>query len=252
MRLLRFSKEGKVDYGLVEKDCVKVLNAPPFTELTVTGETFSLDEIKVLAPCVPTKVIGVGLNYRDHARELSLPLPSEPILFLKPPSAVIGPRKKIIRPLQCRRLDYEAELAVIIGKEARNVRPENAREVILGYTCGNDVTARDLQPPNGQWTIAKSFDTFCPLGPEIVTGINSGNLKVALYLNGEKRQESTTAQLVFSVEELVSYVSWVMTLLPGDVILTGTPGGVGPMEPGDEVVVEIEGIEKLVNTVSAN
>jgi 2-keto-4-pentenoate hydratase/2-oxohepta-3-ene-1,7-dioic acid hydratase in catechol pathway len=197
----------------------------------------------------PTKIVAVGLNYRDHAAEMKLPLPSEPLLFLKPPSAVIYNNEAIVYPDQTKELHYEAELAVVIKDRAKNISEEDAAEHILGFTCANDVTARDLQRLDGQWARAKSFDTFCPLGPEIVSGLSPGNLSVKLFLNGELKQSSSTANLIFKVPFLVAYISRIMTLLPDDVILTGTPGGIGPMRAGDEVRVEIAGIGSLANKI---
>lgn len=198
----------------------------------------------------PTKIVAVGLNYRDHAAELKLPLPDEPLLFLKPPSAVIGEGEAIVCPPQTKELHYEAELAVVIRDRAKNISEADAPARILGYTCGNDVTARDLQRKDGQWTRAKSFDTFCPLGPKIVSGLSPDKLDIKLYLNGELKQSSNTANLIFKVPYLVSYISQVMTLEPGDVILTGTPAGIGPMRAGDRVRVEIAGIGALNNVIA--
>lgn len=205
---------------------------------------------RLLAPVLPTKIVAVGLNYRDHAREMGFELPSEPLMFLKPASSVIGPSEAIVYPPQSERVDYEAELAVVIGRRCRKVQPEQAAEHILGYTCLNDVTARDLQARDGQWTRAKSFDTFAPLGPWIETAIpDPHNLNIILRLNDTVKQSSNTANLIFSVFELVGRISAVMTLEPGDVIATGTPSGIGPMQRGDTVRVEIEGIGVLENTV---
>lgn len=210
----------------------------------------ALEIERIAAPVIPGKIIAVGLNYRDHAREMALEIPSEPILFMKPSSSVIGPDETIRYPSQSSRVDYEAELAVVIGTTCRNVNAASAQDCILGYTCFNDVTARDLQAKDGQWTRAKSFDTFTPLGPWIVTGLNDPHgLTVTARLNGEVRQSSNTANLIFSVFDLVEFISHIMTLDPGDVIATGTPSGVGPMECGDVVEIEIEGIGVLKNTV---
>ncbi len=213
------------------------------------------DKIEIerfLAPVQPSKIIAVGLNYRDHAREMGLELPGEPILFMKPATAVIGPFEEIRYPSQSSRVDYEAELAVVIGTTCRNVRASRAKDCILGYTCLNDVTARDLQAKDGQWTRAKSFDTFAPIGPWIATDIEDPHaLSITARLNGEVKQSSNTSNLIFSVFELVEFISSVMTLKPGDVIATGTPSGVGPMLPGDEIAIEIEGIGVLNNRVSS-
>ena len=197
----------------------------------------------------PTKIVAVGLNYKDHAAEMKLPLPNEPLLFLKPPSAVIFNNEAIVYPEQTKELHYEAELAVVIKDRVKNIRAEEAAEHILGFTCANDVTARDLQRLDGQWARAKSFDTFCPLGPEIVSGLSPDNLSVKLFLNGELKQSSSTANLIFKVPFLVAYISRIMTLEAEDVILTGTPGGIGPMRVGDDVRVEIAGIGSLVNKI---
>jgi 2-keto-4-pentenoate hydratase/2-oxohepta-3-ene-1,7-dioic acid hydratase in catechol pathway len=197
----------------------------------------------------PSKIIAVGLNYRDHAAEMKEKLPETPVLFLKPPSAVIFNHEVIVYPAQTQELHYEAELAVVIKDKIKNISEAEAPKHILGFTCANDVTARDLQRRDGQWTRAKSFDTFCPLGPEIVGGLAPDNLAIDLYLNGEKKQSSNTSNLIFKVNYLISFISRVMTLLPEDVILTGTPAGIGPMQAGDEVRVEIAGIGSLVNKV---
>ncbi|HUV03106.1 MAG TPA: fumarylacetoacetate hydrolase family protein [Desulfobacteria bacterium] len=197
----------------------------------------------------PTKVVLVGLNYKDHARELKMPLPDEPILFLKPPTALIGPEDYIIYPKQSKRVDYEAELAVVIKNECKNVEPGEVMDFIEGYTCLNDVTARDLQSKDVQWTRAKSFDTFCPVGPRIVTDIDPDNVKIQSYLNGELRQDSNTSNFIFTTEELVSFTSKVMTLQKGDIIATGTPSGIGAMQRGDTVEIVIEGIGTLRNYV---
>lgn len=197
----------------------------------------------------PSKIIAAGLNYTDHAREMKMDIPRTPILFLKPPSALIYNNDPIIYPPQTKELHYEAELAVIIKKKAKNIKPEEVSDYIAGFTCANDVTARDLQKLDGQWTRAKSFDTFCPVGPEIVSGIDPSKLAIKLYLNREVKQASNTANLIFKIDYLIAFISQVMTLEPNDLILTGTPAGIGPMQIGDEVVVEIEGIGKLTNKV---
>lgn len=197
----------------------------------------------------PSKIICVGLNYKDHAKELKMEPPTHPIIFLKPQTAVIGDGENIIYPEETKELHYEGELAIVIKDKIKNIPVEEAARHILGYTCANDVTARDLQRLDGQWTRAKSFDTFCPLGPEIVSGIDPDNLDIKLYLNDKIKQSSNTSQLVFKPLYLVSFISQIMTLLPGDVILTGTPPGVGPMQKGDVVIVEIEKIGRLTNEV---
>lgn len=203
---------------------------------------------KILPPVVPSKVVCVGLNYRDHAKELGLDLPKEPLIFIKPGTSVIGHLDNILYPVQSERVDYEAELAVVISRPCSKVSPEEAAGYVQGYTCLNDVTARDLQIKDGQWTRAKSFDTFCPIGPHIETEISDpNNLDIRLVLNGEIRQASNTSNLIFPVNELISTISHIMTLNEGDIIATGTPSGIGPMNRGDKVCVEIEGIGVLEN-----
>ena len=199
----------------------------------------------------PAKIICVGLNYRDHAKELKMAIPQYPIIFLKPPTALIFNNDPIVYPAQTKELHYEAELAIVIKDRIKNISEKEARKHILGFTCGNDVTARDLQRLDGQWTRAKSFDTFCPVGPKIVKDIDPDNLDIKLYLNGEVKQSSNTANMIFKVDCLVSFISQIMTLEPEDVILTGTPPGVGPMKVGDVVEVEVKGIGRLVNKVTA-
>lgn len=211
----------------------------------------SLEIRRLLAPALPGKIIAVGLNYRDHAAELGLAAPGEPILFMKPSTSVIGPGDTIAYPEQSGRVDYEAELAVVVGKRCRNVKKEEAAGVILGYTCLNDITARDLQARDGQWTRAKSFDTFAPVGPWIETAVDDPHdLAISARLNGRVKQESNTGGLIFGVYELVAFISSVMTLEPFDIIATGTPSGIGPMEKGDEISIEIEGIGILSNRVA--
>jgi len=199
---------------------------------------------------MPTKIIAVGLNYFDHANELKMKIPDEPLIFMKPPSAVIAHNEKIIYPKMSKQLDYEAELAVIIKNKIKNIKAEDVFENVLGYSCFNDVTARDLQSKDGQWTRAKSFDTFAPIGPFISTNINPNDLKVKLYKNGQLMQHSSTKNMIFKVDKIVSFISEIMTLFPGDIIATGTPSGVGQLKEGDLVEVEIEEIGTLKNTVS--
>lgn len=249
MKIARFMYQDQLRYGSVEDDGVSLIAGNIFDKYQVTSHKIPLDEVKLLAPCEPSKVVCVGLNYRDHAREMNEPLPEEPVLFIKPSSAVIGPKDDIIYPAMSRQVDYEAELAVIIGQETKNIRAEEAKDYILGYTCANDVTARDLQKIDGQWTRAKSFDTFLPLGPYITTGIDPDNLKIELFLNGNCRQSSCTSELIFNCAALVSFISQVMTLYPGDVVITGTPSGIGPMVAGDSVKVAIEKLGIIENKV---
>jgi len=210
-----------------------------------------LTKMKTQAIPKPTKIVAVGLNYRDHAKELSMNVPSEPCIFMKPATSVIWHGEKIIYPAQSKKVDYEAELAVVIGKTAEKIDKSEVNKYILGYTCANDVTARDLQKKDGQWTRAKSFDTFCPLGPVITDEIDPNNVAVRAFVNGELRQEGHTSSFIFGVEYLVSFISHVMTLNEGDVVLTGTPKGVGPIVVGDKVEIEIEGIGVLCNYVES-
>lgn len=215
------------------------------------GPPVELSDLRFLPPSTPSKIICVGLNYRDHAEELSMEVPKTPILFLKPPSAVIGHGDKIIYPVCSSRVDYEAELAIVIGKRCKNISADRARDVIAGYTCFNDVTARDLQQQDGQWTRAKSFDTFASIGPFLTPPeeLDLSDLKISCRVNGELRQNSSTANLIFDIPYLLEFISGIMTLEVGDVIATGTPPGVGELQRGDCVEVEIEGIGILRNEV---
>lgn len=252
MKYARFENPQKiVKYGVVEGETVKVIEGDIFDNNQVTDEQYDLKTVKLLSPVEPSKVLCIGLNYVDHAIEFGKPIPVEPILFIKPSTSVIGLNDDIIYPPQTENLHYEAELVIVIGKKAKNVKKEDAYDYVLGYTAGNDITARDLQSKDGQWSRSKGFDTFCPLGPWIETDIKDpNNLGIKLTLNGETRQDSNTSQLVFKCAELIEYLSSIMTLLPGDVIMTGTPAGIGAMQHGDQVEVSIEGIGTLVNTVA--
>jgi 2-keto-4-pentenoate hydratase/2-oxohepta-3-ene-1,7-dioic acid hydratase in catechol pathway len=249
MRIVRFQHQGTTAYGLVEGETVYALEGDPYSEFQRGAAVAPLVTVRLLAPCQPSKVVAVGLNYRDHAAETHNVLPAEPLLFLKPPTSVIGPGEAIVRPTMSQQVDHEAELAVVIARRAHKVSPAEAPSYILGYTCANDVTARDIQRLEQHNSRAKSFDTFCPLGPWIVTGLSPDDLGIQCRVNGVLRQDSRTSQLVFGVRALVSFVSQVMTLLPGDVVLTGTPAGIGPLASGDVVEVEIEGVGVLRNTV---
>lgn len=243
MKLVRFASDNQVFRGRVEGNSVFPVEGEAFSR------EFSLGQVRLLPPSLPTKIVAIGLNYRDHAEEMKVQLPDEPLLFIKPPSSVIGPDDAIVMPAQSSRVDYEAELAIVIGKAAKHVSRKDARQHILGYTCLNDVTARDLQTKDGQWTRSKSFDTFCPVGPWIETDVDPSDLKIELYLNGEAKQKSRTSNLIFDSFQLVEFVTSVMTLLPGDLIATGTTSGIGPMKAGDTVEVRIEGIGSLKNAV---
>ena len=249
MKIVRYQDGISIRWGVIEGDAVREMDGDPFGHFHLTLRIKKIGEVKLLSPCLPSKIVALGLNYRDHAEEVKMPIPKEPLLFIKPSTSVIGPGEAIIYPKTSKRVDYEAELAVVIGKEAKKVSEEKASDYILGYTCLNDVTARDLQPKEGQWTTAKGFDTFCPIGPWIVTDIDPYQLEIASFLNGERRQHSNTKNLIFGPHQLVSFISRVMTLLPGDVIATGTPSGIGPMTIGDKIDVVIEGIGTLRNQV---
>jgi 2-keto-4-pentenoate hydratase/2-oxohepta-3-ene-1,7-dioic acid hydratase in catechol pathway len=206
--------------------------------------------VRLLSPCLPTKIVAVGLNYRDHAEEMKKTLPTEPLLFMKPSTAVIGHEDKIIYPHHTSsRVDYEGELGVVIGKKAKWINKDEALNYVFGYTCINDVTARDLQAKDVQYTRAKGFDTFAPTGPVIETELDPSDLEISTFLNDERKQHSRTSELIFNVPRLISFISRVMTLLPGDIIATGTPSGVGPMKGGDKVEIKVEGIGVLRNYV---
>ncbi|MFH1847929.1 MAG: fumarylacetoacetate hydrolase family protein [Candidatus Omnitrophota bacterium] len=251
MKIVRFLYKGREHYGILKGKAIRPLKGSIFGKLISAGKKVDTQKVKLLCPVLPGKIVCAGLNYKDHAKELNMPLPDEPVIFLKPNTAVIGPGDKIRYPAGIGRLDYEAELAIVIKKKCRDVSESQAGRVILGYTCLNDVTARDLQKKDGQWTRAKSFDTFCPIGPCISTDLDPRDASVELLLNGKRRQSASTKNFAFSVNKLVSFVSSVMTLNPGDVIATGTPPGVGPMKAGDTVEVRIKGIGSLVNAVSS-
>ena len=249
MKIIRFSSGKKTSYGILDDKTIRVIRGNPFNNLRYSGMTCNLGDVKLLAPCVPSKIVCLGVNYRSHAGELNSQIPQSPLLFLKPPSAIIGPEDKIIYPEMSQRVDYEGELGIVIKKKACRISPQEALDYVLGYTCFNDVTARDLQRPDGQWTRAKGFDTFAPFGPCIETDIDPTNVPLETYLNGQLKQKSNTTELIFSIKEVISFISRVMTLLPGDVIATGTPGGIGPMNPGDTIEIKIAPIGVLRNYV---
>jgi 2-keto-4-pentenoate hydratase/2-oxohepta-3-ene-1,7-dioic acid hydratase in catechol pathway len=243
--------DGQVHYGLLQIDRqVRLLDAPPWLEGQPTQQELAPGQYQLLAPCAPSKIVAVGRNYVNHAKELGNAVPAEPLLFLKPTTAVIATDAAIQYPSQTQRVDYEGELALVIGDRCVDCTPEQARSKIWGYTIGNDVTARDLQKSDGQWTRAKGFDTFCPLGPWIVRELSPG-ARLQTFLNeaSEPVQSASIEEMVFPPDVIVAYISQVMTLLPGDVVLTGTPEGIGPMQVGDRVRVAIEGIGHLDNYV---
>jgi 2-keto-4-pentenoate hydratase/2-oxohepta-3-ene-1,7-dioic acid hydratase in catechol pathway len=255
IRLVRVATDGDSPrWGIIENERVYELSGTPFSDWERGSEIGCLDALPLLAPAVPTKIVCVGLNYPAHAGESSLELPSEPLLFLKPPSSVIGPGAPVVLPPQSEQVEHEAELALVIGRRCRDVTVQEAWDYVLGVTCGNDVTARDLQQRDDQWTRAKGFDTFCPLGPWLATGLSEGevaDLGVVCRVNGEVRQRGRTSEMTFSPARLIAYVSSIMTLEPGDVLMTGTPAGVGPLRPGDMVEVEAEGVGVLCNPIVA-
>jgi 2-keto-4-pentenoate hydratase/2-oxohepta-3-ene-1,7-dioic acid hydratase in catechol pathway len=266
VRIARFTTGGDPAYGVVSGELdeygqpaedavvVELSGDPLYAGIQATQTEHRLADVRLLAPVIPrSKVVAIGRNYAAHAAELGNDVSDEPLMFLKPNTAVVGPGDQIFYPPQTERLDYEGELAVVIGRICRDVPPEQATDVIFGYTIGNDVTARDLQKSDGQWTRAKGFDSFCPLGPWIETDLDpqtfTDGISIQTHLNGDLVQDGSTKDLIFDIPTLVAYITSVMTLLPGDVILTGTPEGIGPMQPGDEVEVSIDGLGALTNTV---
>jgi 2-keto-4-pentenoate hydratase/2-oxohepta-3-ene-1,7-dioic acid hydratase in catechol pathway len=251
MKLVRFQVENKVKYGIMQGDSIQVLAEAPFRRIRLTAERCETAQVRLLAPVLPSKIVALGLNYRSHAEEFKREPPAEPLIFLKPSTSVIGPGDDIVYPPSSQQVDYESEMAIVIGTEAKDVPEKEALGYILGYTCLNDVTARDQQRTDKQWTRAKSYDTFAPIGPHIETELDPGNQLVESYLNGECKQRVSTADLIFPVPRLVSFISRVMTLLPGDIIATGTPAGIGPMSPGDVIEIKISGIGTLKNKVAA-
>jgi 2-keto-4-pentenoate hydratase/2-oxohepta-3-ene-1,7-dioic acid hydratase in catechol pathway len=230
---------------------VAAIDGHPFGPITFTGDRWALPDVRLVAPILPSKVVAIGKNYADHAREMGGEAPSSPVIFLKPSTAVIGSGDTIRVPPDSTRVDHEAELAVVIGRPARDVSRADALSHVLGYTAANDVTARDQQKADGQFTRAKGHDSFCPLGPWLETVLDPSDLRVTARVNGELRQDGRTSQMIHDVATLIAFMSAVMTLLPGDVVLTGTPAGVGPIVPGDTVSIEIEGIGALTNPVVA-
>jgi len=251
MKIVRIrTEEHEIAYGGVEPEGIRVYRGTPFVAWEPTESIIPFTEAHLLAPVFPTKVVAIGRNYVDHAAERSEKVPEEPLMFLKPSTAVIGPLASIVLPPETNEVHHEAELAVVIGKVTRKVAIEDVGSHILGYTAANDVSARDIQARDGQWSRAKGYDTFCPLGPAIETEVDPlEGLSIICRVDGQLRQSGTTADMVFGIGEIISFVSGVMTLLPGDVILTGTPSGVGPLVTGNRVEVEIERIGSLVNTV---
>ena len=256
MRIARFSQNGSTSFGVVEGPgadpadlVVAAIHGHPFGRFTFSGERFPLSAVRLLAPVLPSKVVCIGKNYADHVAEMGGPAPADPVTFLKPSTSVIGPGDPIVLPRNSNHVDHEAELAIVIGHLCRDVPASKAADVILGYTCGNDVTARDHQKHDGQWTRGKSHDSFCPIGPWIETDLDARDLAVKCFVDGEIRQDGRTSSLLHGIGDIIEWVTAFMTLLPGDVILTGTPAGVGPLVQGSAVTVFIEGIGPLTNPV---
>lgn len=254
MRIARFSIDGNVAFGAVEGEgpdslVLDIIKGIPFADFELSGTKVPLDKVRLLPPVLPNKVVGVGRNYAEHAAELGNEVPEVPLTFFKPSTSVVGTGDPVAYPSFSQDVQYEAELAVVIGRMCREVPRERAKDVILGYTCANDVTARDVQKREKQWARAKGFDSACPLGPWIETDLDPADLTIQCTVNGEQRQLGRTSEMIRSVEDLIVHISEAMTLLPGDVILTGTPAGVGPLSVGDEVAVHIEGIGTLTNKV---
>jgi 2-keto-4-pentenoate hydratase/2-oxohepta-3-ene-1,7-dioic acid hydratase in catechol pathway len=258
VRIARFAHQGEVSFGVVEGPgndpadlVVSAVAGHPFAPLVFTGERHPLSSVRLLAPVLPSKVVCIGKNYADHIAEMGGPAPESPVVFLKPSTSVIGPGDPIVLPRNSERVDHEAELAIVIGRLCREVPRERAHDVILGYTCGNDVTARDHQQQDGQWTRGKSHDSFCPIGPWVETELDVSSLGVQCAVDGELRQDGSTSALIHDIPAIIEWVTAFMTLLPGDVILTGTPAGVGPLVAGNAVTVLVEGIGPLTNPVAA-
>lgn len=249
MKIYRFRYRKRVLTGVLKEEFLFPVVGSVFGDFRLGSSPVPIGDVRILPPVLPTKIVGIGRNYREHARELGNPLPAEPLLFLKPPTAVVGHLDAVVQPPDSQRVDYEGEVGVVIRRKARQLRDDDpVDDVILGYTCFNDVTARDLQARDVQFTRAKGFDTFAAIGPCVATGLDPEAIRLKTFLNGKIVQSGTTANLIFSIPFLVRYVSRVMTLNPGDVIATGTPAGVGPTAPGDRVDVQIEGIGVLSNT----
>ncbi|MDP7285724.1 MAG: fumarylacetoacetate hydrolase family protein, partial [Dehalococcoidales bacterium] len=239
MKIVRFAAGARVEYGILTGESIQAITGKPYRTIKLTDRYYRLNEVRLLSPCLPSKIVAMGLNYRKHAEEVKLPIPQTPLIFLKPPTSVIGPEDNIVLPPSSTRVDYEGELAVVIKKKASHVSEAEALEYVLGYTCLNDVSARDHQRDDVQWTRSKGFDTFGPVGPCIETELDPGNIMLETYLNGELKQQSNTDDLIYPVPTQISFISDVMTLLPGDIIATGTPSGIGRMLPGDTVEIKI-------------
>ncbi|MPZ87095.1 MAG: DUF2437 domain-containing protein [Nitriliruptorales bacterium] len=254
MRIIRYlNGTGKAEWGVLDGDKILAAEGQPLVDLRATGTVVGdLQEARLLAPVTPSKIICVGRNYRSHAEEFGNPVPDEPLLFMKPPSAIVGPDADVVYPTLSRRVDPEAELVLVIGQDCHKIAAEDAFSVIGGYTCGNDMTARDIQKSDGQWTRGKGFDTFCPLGPWLETGeYNPRDVRVTCTVDGEVRQDGRTRDFIFDIPFLIAYITRFTRLLPGDVIMSGTPEGVRSMEAGQQVTVAVEGLGELTNTLVA-
>lgn len=252
MRIVRFEEDGRTQFGELDGEVIHELDGEPYTTVHRTGRSASRHAVRLRCPVVPSKVIGIGLNFRDHAVEHHTDLPKEPLMFLKAPSALVGPEDKIVLPAGIGTVDLEGELVVVVGRRARRIRTDEAPRYILGYTCGNDVSARDVQKRDRMWPArSKSFDTFAPVGPWIETAVSPVALRLRSRINGKVRQDGTTTDMVFGAFELLSFLSNVVTLEAGDCIFTGTPAGVSPIAPGDRIEVEIDGVGILTNLVCA-
>lgn len=249
MKFIRAEYKQRIFWAELSGCNAKVLAQAPYLGLQYTGESYDFSTLKLLAPCEPSKIVAVGKNYRDHALELGSNVPDHPILFIKPETTVNNPFDGIVYPTVSNRVDYEAELALVIGKTAKKVKKADAKDYIFAYTCLNDVTARDIQTEDGQWTRAKSFDGFAPIGPWLVDDIDPSDLKVESRVNGETKQSASTSLFLWNVYELLEFITECMTLKPGDVVTTGTPAGIGPMTVGDTVEIEIENIGILRNKI---
>jgi 2-keto-4-pentenoate hydratase/2-oxohepta-3-ene-1,7-dioic acid hydratase in catechol pathway len=250
MKIYRYKHKGKITCGVLKEENLYPVEGSIFRKFNVKKEKIPISDVTLLPPVIPSKIVAIGANYKNHVREMGRQIPEEPLIFLKPPSSLVGPNDIIVYPKMSKRVDYEGELALVIKKRARLLGDgESAEDYILGYTCFNDVTARDLQMKDVQFTRAKSFDTFAAVGPCIATDVEPEGLRLKTFLNGKLKQSSTLKNLIFPVPFIVRYISRIMTLEPGDIITTGTPAGVGPMSPGDRVDIQIEGIGTLSNTV---
>jgi len=252
MKIVHFKADSHQHYGILTGNTITEIEGKPFRHIKRLRNRHNLKDVTLLPPCAPTKIIALGLNYNEHAKELGMEIPSSPLTFIKPSTSVVGHGCNIVYPSASAQVDYEGELAAVIKKAAWRVTTEDAMDYVLGYCCFNDVTARDLQSQDGQWTRAKGFDTFSAIGPWIETELDPKNLTLETYLNGELKQRGNTADLIYSLAEIINFISHVMTLLPGDVIATGTPPGIGPMYPGDTVEIKIKQIGTLRNKVVAN